>query len=207
VAAIAVKFTITHGATTGKSSNRATTFKELRMCNRITSVIAAAVFTVQLLAPSPALPHDAASDGMSIDEGYAGRGTWSLVASMQVPRQSHQGVRLKTGIVLVVGGNDNQTSSLASAELFNPRTGEWTFAPSMLEPRYDFAAIRLANGEVLVAGGFKTGTGNIAAAELYDPRLNTWRATGSMNMPRRIVGPSADGERARASTRRVALRA
>jgi hypothetical protein len=154
------------------------------MCNRITSVIAAAVFAVQLLAASPALPHETASDGTSIDKGHAATGFWSLVASMQVPRQSHQAVRLKTGIVLVVGGSDNQTSSLASAEFFNPRTGEWTFAPSMLEPRYDFAATRLPNGEVLVAGGFKTGTGDIAAAELYDPRLNTWRATGSMNMPR-----------------------
>jgi hypothetical protein len=131
-----------------------------------------------LLLPAPL----AWSDGMpspnavAVSKTTTTSGTWSPVADMGAARQGHRAVVLRTGTVLIIGGNDNDTMPLSSAELFDPRSGVWTPTGSMLGPRSDFTATVLRDGEVLVAGG--------DTAELYDPRAGTWRATAPLSAHR-----------------------
>jgi hypothetical protein len=114
-------------------------------------------------------------------------GTWALTGSMNVPRESHQAVRLQNGLVLVAGGS-NASGTLASAELYNPSTGTWTTTGSMSTARSGFNLTLLPNGEVLAAQG--------TSAELYNPATGTWAATGAPTSS--IGGPNAallqDGE-------------
>jgi len=107
---------------------------------------------------------------------------------------------LSNGKVLVAGGvddsNDETKHTLASAELYDPRTGRWTATGSMHWPRAFHTATLLKTGKVLVAGGYCTALtlkacpsvedpdGAIAAAELYDPKTGRWTVTGSMTTTR-----------------------
>jgi hypothetical protein len=112
-----------------------------------------------------------------------GTGSWTATGSMIQARYSHTATRLSDGTVLVAGGaaiyTDGDVSGpdpLASAELFDPRTGTWAATGTMGAVRSGHTATLLRNGAVLVAGGGAT-TGS---AELYDSGAGTWTATGSM---------------------------
>jgi hypothetical protein len=100
---------------------------------------------------------------------------------------------LADGRVLVTGGDlgyDANPRALASAELYDPRTGTWTPTGSMLTGRYRHTATLLRDGKVLVAGGNIDSSGVVGigccldTAELYEPAKGTWTATGSMIAPR-----------------------
>jgi len=56
------------------------------------------------------------------------------------------------GKVLVVGGTNNISGNLASAELFDPSFGTWTSAGLPGTARQLHTATLLPNGKVLVAG-------------------------------------------------------
>jgi Kelch motif/Galactose oxidase, central domain len=127
-------------------------------------------------------------------------GTWKATDSMAVARKLHTATLLPDGKVLVAGGVDSDDDasfrSLASAELYDPRTGTWSATGSMLHPRAWHTATLLPNGLVLVAGGQCPGlyekacpaiedpSGAMPDAELYDPKTGAWKATGSMTSPR-----------------------
>jgi len=119
---------------------------------------------------------------------------------MAVARKLHTATLLPDGKVLVAGGvdsdDDASAKALASAELYDPRTGTWSATGSMLHPRAWHTATLLPNGLVLVAGGQCPGlyekgcpavedpSGAMPDAELHDPKTGTWKATGSMTSPR-----------------------
>jgi N-acetylneuraminic acid mutarotase len=125
-------------------------------------------------------------------------GKWSTTGSMITARAEHTATLLRDGKVLVAGGvaDSREEEALASAELYDPRTGTWTATGSMKRPRAQHTATLLADGRVLVAGGmcdgrFTTGcpsdedpTGATAAAEIYDPGTGKWTATGDMTTQR-----------------------
>jgi hypothetical protein len=82
---------------------------------------------------------------------------------MSVAREIFTATLLLDGRVLVVGGNDGNGISLASAELFDPKTGQFSSTGSMSAGRFGQDATPLADGTVLVTGGGPD------AAELYQP--------------------------------------
>jgi hypothetical protein len=96
---------------------------------------------------------------------------------MTSPRSAHTATRLRSGKVLVVGGNGGG-GPLATAEVYDPATGLWSLPAdpepigAMASARADHTAIRLASGKVLVVGG-DSGSGTLPTAEVYAPPDNT----------------------------------
>jgi hypothetical protein len=100
-------------------------------------------------------------------------GTWTPTGNMIEARTGHTATLLRDGTVLVAGGRGNRPGlrGLASAELYDPRSGTWRSTGNMIEdPDYHTATL-LRDGTVLVVGRL---------AELYDPSNGSWRATGNL---------------------------
>ena len=89
---------------------------------------------------------------------------------------------------MAVGGV-NALGPIASAEIYDPRTGIWALTGSMSTRRNDPAVVVLRDGRVLAAGG---GMGDETlprhrSAEIFDPHTGEWTPTGRMTAPRSEV--------------------
>jgi Galactose oxidase, central domain/Kelch motif len=110
-------------------------------------------------------------------------GKFSPTGSMTTARAFHTATLLADGRVLVGGGSPaawGTTVHLASAEIYDPKTGTFTATGSMITERDFDTATLLADGRVLVAGGSGLTQEDLASAEIYDPKTRTFTATGSM---------------------------
>ncbi|MHB8958321.1 MAG: Kelch repeat-containing protein [Candidatus Limnocylindrales bacterium] len=77
--------------------------------------------------------------------------------------------------------------ALATAELFDPKTGTWSPTGSMRWARDGASAVTLGDGRVLVSGGeVNLDDEHLPTAEIYDP------ATGRFNAAPSLPQPSAD---------------
>ncbi len=111
-----------------------------------------------------------------------GQGRVSPAGALSVARVNHTATVLRDGRVLVTGGRTiDGLSTLASAELFDPKTRSWKMVPSMAVGRSHHAATLLADGRVLVTGGTSADPDPsvarfvaLASAELFDPAKNRW---------------------------------
>jgi hypothetical protein len=81
---------------------------------------------------------------------------------------------LKTGKVLIVGGNS--TSGDLVAELYNPASGTFSDTGRTTTLRIGHTATLLLDGRVLIAGGGN----NSNTAELYNPSSGTFTATAGV---------------------------
>ena len=90
---------------------------------------------------------------------------------------------LADGRVLVIGGFGGPyqyaSTALASAEIWDPKTGVFRAAGSMADARVNHTATLLSDGRVLVIGGMGAG-GALQSAELWDPASETFSPAGRM---------------------------
>ncbi len=114
----------------------------------------------------------------------SGSSGFVLTGSMTNARDEHTATLLNNGKVLVAGGFNS--SSVASAELYDPATWSFTVTGSMTAARVGHTATLLNNGMVLIAGGDNAAGIIVASAELYNPATGSFTATGSMTSPRYI---------------------
>lgn len=135
--------------------------------------------------------NDVGDRGVASAELYdPATGTFTATGSMTTPRGFHTATLLSDGRVLITGGDRHAWSDtgpyLASAELFDPRTGTFTATGDMSVGRSYHSAVLLADGRVLVLGGVTYGgdNGSLASAEIYDPATGKFTATGSLADPR-----------------------
>lgn len=111
--------------------------------------------------------------------------------SLTEARENTIAATLPSGHVLIAGGwNSGECeshcveSSVATAELFNPRTETFSaLASEPTERRWGAVAAALPDGEVLIAGGHHNGR-KAGTAELFDPATDTFRKlTGASHSP------------------------
>jgi hypothetical protein len=89
-------------------------------------------------------------------DAFGGTPIWRTTGSMSTNRHVHTATKLPNGKVLIAGGSDGSTT-LASAELYDPATGTWSGTGSMGAARHAHTATLLPNGKVLVSGGYNGG--------------------------------------------------
>jgi hypothetical protein len=120
------------------------------------------------------------------------RGTWTAGRPMSLARAGHSATLLDDGRVLVAGGFGPAVlrsfpegtfpvePQLASAELFDPRTGCWHPTGSMAAIRAMHAATRLADGSVLVVHGQLDAQLPYGTVEIYRPDTGRWHLGGRL---------------------------
>jgi hypothetical protein len=108
---------------------------------------------------------------------------FTAACTMDGGRESHTATLLRSGIVLITGGDDRNVS-LATAELFNPASHSFAWTGNMVNARARQMAALLTNGEVLVSGGRDARGNALATAELFNPANVSFAPTGSMSTAR-----------------------
>jgi hypothetical protein len=111
---------------------------------------------------------------------------------MSTVRHHHAATLLPDGRVLITGGYHASDAiqltsegygsageELASAEIYDPKTGKFSPTGAMTTARSSPTAISLADGRVLVMGGLNR-QASIPSAEVYDPASGKFSPTGSM---------------------------
>ena len=99
---------------------------------------------------------------------------WKTLGPLTRSRDEATGVTLSDGRILVVGGWDRGTT-LATAEVWDPRTNEWSETGSVALPRSSFALTALPNGGAALSGGLAgPSSENTRSVELWDPVQGTW---------------------------------
>jgi hypothetical protein len=106
--------------------------------------------------------------------------SWASTGSLATARGDGKAFTLGNGTVIVVGGQgNNDATTLATCEVWDPGTGLFTPTGSMNGARKFFAGASLHGGAVLVASGAVGSSYDpLLTAETYDRLTGTWTPTG-----------------------------
>ncbi|MGA5550465.1 DUF6603 domain-containing protein [Streptomyces pseudogriseolus] len=99
--------------------------------------------------------------------------SWTSTGSLPTPAIAPAAVRLSSGKILTVGGQDATGKPLAAAALFDLISGTWAATAPLPVARDGHTLCLLPDGRVLAAGGV-TQTAPLATTEIYDPLTATW---------------------------------
>lgn len=102
-------------------------------------------------------------------------GSWTAVASLNVPRAHYTSALLSDGRVLLASG-DNDLGRTATAEVYDPVANTWTLTAPMHRARFfsnGRGGFALPGGAALVAASDNLGDGG-GTSETYDPATNAW---------------------------------
>ena len=116
-------------------------------------------------------------------------GRFTAAGTMGESREANTLTLLSDGRVLVAGGHRGRapnTVVLASAELFEPRSGLFTPTGAMSVRRAKHDAVRLRDGNVLLLAGAdeRDDLGAYATAEVYDAARGTFSPAAPLTAPR-----------------------
>lgn len=116
-------------------------------------------------------------------------GTFSATGSLITPRLNPTVTLLKNGRVLVAGGYEGTShgTPLATAEIYEPKSGKFVETGSMKTARRNASATRLRDGSVLITGGYNGEAVN--SPEVFNPQTRMFSSAASMSTARRY--PSA----------------
>ncbi|WP_245768332.1 Kelch repeat-containing protein [Stigmatella aurantiaca] len=92
-------------------------------------------------------------------------GTWTAAGTLSHPRERHQAIRLGSGHVMVLSGQDNSTQT--AVDIYDPYNQRWYAGPALPFAQPSSATL-LTTHEVLV-------TNNSGQAALYSPSQNAWQ--------------------------------
>jgi N-acetylneuraminic acid mutarotase len=120
------------------------------------------------------------ADGQIVDDEKAG--SLNAVSGMNLSRAAHRATLLRNGKVLITGGFSADRNSLASAEIYDPKSKTFFLGGKMNAGRASHSATLLPNGKVLIAGGYDGDY--LDSAEIYDPQTGDFSPVGKMTMPR-----------------------
>ena len=116
-------------------------------------------------------------------------GLWQKTGDLPSPRVAFGMFKLRDGRVLVVGGFTGVTwakrTNVASAALYDLKTGRWSETRPMKDQRAGFSTTLLPDGRVLVAGGWSSRGLELKSAEFFDPATETWWPAAPMIVARR----------------------
>jgi len=82
-----------------------------------------------------------------------------------------------------VGGGNEGSAAVGSAELYDPKTGKFSRTGAMLTAGYGFTSTLLPDGRVFISAG-NDGNGPIYSLEMYDPTTGNFSAAGTVGPKR-----------------------
>jgi hypothetical protein len=128
-------------------------------------------------------------------KGELSQGHFEKTGQMVISRYSPDAILLKSGEVLVYGGQiDTDAADFKlgvtmpnAAELYNPTTGKFRLTGSLQVVRADSVATLLQDGRVLIVGGY-IGYKPVDHIELYDPATGQFQVVAHLKVARDMPG-------------------
>nr|CDJ98520.1 BTB Kelch-associated and Kelch repeat type 1 domain containing protein [Haemonchus contortus] len=105
-------------------------------------------------------------------------GKWEKACPMLTPRKGHGSAVLNSQLY-VVGGTNEKSIDLSSAEKYDLRAEKWTSVASMSWCRNGLG-LAAVNGKLYAIGG-KNGSVVHNSVEVFDPKTNQWKHHSVMN--------------------------
>ncbi|HYQ65050.1 DUF6603 domain-containing protein [Actinophytocola sp.] len=153
-----------------------------------TGHVAVVLGTGKVLVVGGAVPTGAGERALGSCELYdPATKAWTPTGGLAVARKGHQATLLPDGRVLVTGGDavpavPYRVDSLASAEVYDPKTGVWKRVDDLPGGgRRGHRCVRTPRGAVVIGGvGRPRATAGYRDVLAFDPATGSWTATGAL---------------------------